>query len=68
MDKYKKEDSERAEAVLETILRALLASGALVSEHGELARWVKRELDKQVPFLMDVFVAVRGDSPYPFTK
>jgi hypothetical protein len=63
VDKYKKEDSERAEAVLETLFRAL--RDQVIGPAG--LGWNRAEdfrdaLYAHVPFLMDVFRAVRGET------
>jgi hypothetical protein len=59
MSEYKKEDRERAEAVLETLSRAFLKQyGPSQSiPHAE----IRGHLFEHVDFLMDVFVAVRGE-------
>lgn len=52
-----KDDPERAEAVLETIWRAI-PTWAIISVHSAA---FKEELFKLKPWLMDVFRAVRGE-------
>lgn len=58
MTEYKKEDQERAEAVVETIWRAL--DDEVGDMLGIARSFTKEALYAQIPLLKDVFVAVRG--------
>jgi hypothetical protein len=54
-DKYRKEDPERAQAVMDHIHNVLWRYGAVTKREG---REVMRDLE---PWLMSVFRAVRGE-------